>query len=165
MTLWFIAFAIFAQGAEIKVYSYSDMFLRPNASPWVNICSTERTIGGMVTSKVNEFNIYLVAQNLLFTETPREYIKRVIPRSFSFAIIDSLIDCESGWNPQAKHWNPPTPTRPGSWDVGLWQINDIHGLSVEDRMDVYKSTEYAIKLMTSTTGLSHWVCYTKLYGR
>lgn len=65
---------------------------------------------------------------------------------------ERIIHCESSWRPTATNYN-----RDGSNDAGLWQINSVHGLSVEDRMDVEKSTRFAIKLI-KTQGFNPWVC-------
>lgn len=65
---------------------------------------------------------------------------------------DRIIHCESSWRPTAYNEN-----RNGSNDAGLFQINSIHGLSVEDRMDVEKSTQFAIKLIKAQ-GWIPWVC-------
>lgn len=74
-------------------------------------------------------------------------------------IADKVLSCESGYNPAARHWNLPTATRPGTWDVGPWQINDVHGLSEADRTDLYTSTAYAIKLIKGKGGWGNWTCY------
>lgn len=65
---------------------------------------------------------------------------------------DRIIYCESTWKPTATNYN-----RDGSNDAGLWQINSIHGLSVEERMDIEKSTQFAIKLIKAQ-GWTPWVC-------
>mgnify|MGYP001576213828 CR=1 FL=1 len=65
-----------------------------------------------------------------------------------------VILCESGWNPQAKHYNPN-----GTWDIGLWQINDVHGMTWEQRMDPIMATQAAINLLRSPRSWNHWVCY------
>lgn len=65
---------------------------------------------------------------------------------------ERIIQCESSWRPTATHYN-----KDGSNDAGLWQINSVHGLSVEDRMDVEKSTKFAIKLI-KRNGWRDWVC-------
>lgn len=105
-----------------------------------------------------------VVAPLVVDKTPIQELKvwvlnEVEKAGFSPALADTLITCESGWNPNAKHWNPPTPTRPGTWDVGLWQINDVHGMSVEERLDPYKNTGMAIQLLKSKRSWKHWVCF------
>ena len=84
-------------------------------------------------------------------------LRRVEKVGFNADVIDDIITCESGWRHEATHLN-----KNGTKDIGLWQINDIHGLSVEDRMDIYKSTEFAIKLLNSKRGFNHWVCFRQL---
>lgn len=74
----------------------------------------------------------------------------------------AVIDCESGWNNTAKNWNPPYTDKkgkyhPGTWDYGLWQINDVHHLTKEQRFDPVQATDYAIKLIKQE-GFHPWVC-------
>lgn len=89
----------------------------------------------------------------------REWVlNKVSEAGFDTVLADKIVNCESGWNVGARHWNPPTPTRPGSWDIGLFQINDVHGMSIEDRLDPYKNTEMAIELLKSKRSWNHWVC-------
>ena len=65
---------------------------------------------------------------------------------------DRIIACESTWNPQATNLN-----RNGSNDMGLWQINSVHGLSDDVRLDPIKSTEFAVELIKKK-GFAPWVC-------
>lgn len=68
-------------------------------------------------------------------------------------VINQIIMCESGYNQYAKHLN-----KNGTWDIGIWQINDVHHISIEDREDLVKSTDYAL-LLIRTAGLKSWMCY------
>ena len=93
-----------------------------------------------------------------------EYLKTVVKskleaNGLSWAVAERVLNCESGWNEKAVGDNLN-----GTKDVGLWQINDIHGLTDEERKDPHVSTSYAIKLIKSDIGFKHWACYTKLYG-
>jgi len=95
---------------------------------------------------------------LRVTEEEKEWVlNRIEEEGFDRERMNRIIMCESGWKPTAKHLNDN-----GTWDYGLFQINDVHGLSVEDRMDIYKSTEFAIKLLNSKRGFNHWVCFRQL---
>lgn len=62
-----------------------------------------------------------------------------------------IIKAESGWHPQARHWNPN-----GTWDIGLMQVNDVHGASILDRLDPYKNIDMGLSLYASR-GLQPWV--------
>ncbi len=75
---------------------------------------------------------------------------REIAKQKNFEDADLLVDiamCESSLNPQA--------TNDHSSATGLFQILDIHGLTVEERMDVAVSTEWTIDKIESG-GLSAW---------
>lgn len=48
---------------------------------------------------------------------------------------------ESGLNPNAYGWNTNNTA-----DVGLFQINDVHKMSVEDRQNPYKNIDKALKI-------------------
>ena len=65
---------------------------------------------------------------------------------------DRIIACESSWRPTAVNQN-----RNGSNDKGLWQLNSIHRIPDEVRLDPIKSTEEAIKLIKAQ-GFTPWVC-------
>lgn len=90
----------------------------------------------------------------------REQIRQTVlamvaEAGFDVVIADRIIRCESGYNPMARN----DKNLNGSNDVGLWQINSIHGLSNEARMDPVRSTQFAITLMQSKRGYGHWVCF------
>lgn len=100
----------------------------------------------------------LPRQSVLGAE--REQIKQTVlamvaEAGFDVVIADRIIRCESGYNPMARNDRNAN----GSNDVGLWQINSIHGLTDEERMDPIRSTQFAITLMQSKRGYKHWVCY------
>ena len=81
-------------------------------------------------------------------------LRMVEMAGFDPVVADKIITCESNYKPEAIHIN-----KNDTKDVGIWQINDVHGLSVEERMDPYLSTVYAIRLMESSRSWEHWVCY------
>jgi len=64
-----------------------------------------------------------------------------------------IVSCESSWNPEARHTNGNSST-----DLGLWQINSIHGHADDVRLNPYQSTEIAID-MYKVSGFAPWVCY------
>ncbi len=92
----------------------------------------------------------------------REQIRQTVlamvaEAGFDVVIADRIIRCESNYNPSARN----TKNANGSNDVGLWQLNSIHGLPDEVRLDPVRSTEFALSLMRSKRGYNHWVCYSK----
>lgn len=70
-----------------------------------------------------------------------------------------LAKCESGMNHQALNKNTN-----GTFDVGLLQINDVHGkrISRADRMDMEKNIRFAYKLFQEQHGFTAWSCYAKV---
>ena len=86
--------------------------------------------------------------------TPEEQIRR-IAKEQSFKWTDYLIrlaKCESTLNPRAINVNSN-----GSRDLGIFQINDIHGLSDEFRYNIEKSTLWTIDKINSGQQRI-WVC-------
>ncbi len=69
---------------------------------------------------------------------------------------ERIIFCESSWNPYAINQN-----RNGSNDLGIWQLNSIHKIPDEVRVDPIASTEVAIK-MIKKLGFQPWVCSRKV---
>ena len=90
------------------------------------------------------------------SESTQEMVLRMVEEAgFDPVIANKVIDCESGWNPDARGDSG------NSW--GLWQIHQpAHNLGSAS-FDPYLSTVYAIKLMQSERGLNHWSCYQKLF--
>lgn len=96
------------------------------------------------------------------TDVPREHTGKVVWATVVMDMVreagvdtakaSKIIECESTWNPNAVNLN-----RNGSNDMGLWQINSIHGLSDEVRKDPIKSTEFAIYLINKN-GFKPWTC-------
>lgn len=118
-------------------YSYHEITIGPRSmsqAPWVVAVSRVES-GDMRVSEVRETVLAMLSDE-----------------GISSITADRIITCESTWNPRAYNVN-----KNGSNDAGLWQINSVHGLSVEDRMDVEKSTRFAIKLI-KTQGFKPWVC-------
>ena len=68
------------------------------------------------------------------------------------------VDCESGFDPNAKNVN-----KNGTIDIGIFQINSVHGISEELRYDPYFSTEWALEKWK--TDPSIWVCYDKIFAK
>jgi hypothetical protein len=63
-----------------------------------------------------------------------------------------LIQCESRFDRYAINFN-----RNGTKDIGLFQINDINGVSDECRFNVNCSMNWAFKEIKKN-GYKHWVC-------
>lgn len=62
----------------------------------------------------------------------------------------NIAECESHFKNDAIHHNNNQ-----SIDIGIFQLNDIHGLSAEDRLDSEKNIDYAIKLI-KRNGTKDW---------
>lgn len=66
----------------------------------------------------------------------------------------AIIKCESNYNQYAIGVNANSTK-----DLGVWQINDIHGLSNADRFDIVKSTQVAYKLYQQRGNtFQAWTC-------
>ena len=63
--------------------------------------------------------------------------------------VEKLIECESRWDDKAVS---------STGDKGLWQINQIHKLNDECRLDYKCSTEWSIKKIIRDNGFGAWVC-------
>lgn len=65
-----------------------------------------------------------------------------------------IVECESHFDRFAINKNTNE-----TYDLGIWQINDIHNISKEDRFDISKSTEHAYKIYQNRgNNFSAWVC-------
>lgn len=67
-----------------------------------------------------------------------------------------IIQCESGWNPDALNVNTN-----GTADLGLWQINHpLHSktISRQQSLDYQIATDWAINKRTNDGNWSAWVC-------
>jgi hypothetical protein len=69
--------------------------------------------------------------------------------------IKMLEECENKTlNPEAINWN-----RNGTWDFGLWQVNQIHGYSKEQLKDFRFNTKVAYKIFKNAGySFSPWTC-------
>lgn len=63
--------------------------------------------------------------------------------------VERLIDCESKWNPSEES---------NKVDHGLWQINDVHGVSREKMLDPIWSTHWAMQMYKEDGDFSAWTC-------
>ena len=64
--------------------------------------------------------------------------------------------CESKYKEEAENYN-----KNNTWDFGVFQINDVHGLSEDDRKIARINIDYAKKLYMRQ-GWRPWVCARKL---
>ncbi len=127
--------------------------MQPEAEQSIKPPSTRRVSSGQTAS----------GKSTLTQEARTQVLQMVAEAGFDPQVAIKIITCESGWNPTNEHWNPPTATRPGSWDRGLWQINmTAHPeVTLACANDPICSTKFAIVLMQSKRGLNHWTCYSK----
>lgn len=91
-------------------------------------------------------------------ETPQSAISDLIAINSVFyhvpqSKLDSVIKCESGYNPKAHNPNPPLEN---SW--GLVQINLLahHDISVKQATDPSFAIDYLAKNLAMNT--DHWTC-------
>jgi len=90
-----------------------------------------------------------VGNTAVKTETPLETIVRVCKEE-GFNDPELLINiakCESGMNPKAKNKN--------SSARGLFQVLDLHGLTIEERENPETATRWAVKKIQAG-GISAW---------
>lgn len=69
--------------------------------------------------------------------------------------IKMLRECENGeLRADAVNWNGD-----GTWDYGLWQINEIHGYTQEQLADYQFNTDVAHKIFKSrNNSFYYWTC-------
>lgn len=81
-----------------------------------------------------------------------DYIVEVFGDDSADAI--TLINkCENhAFNPHAENWNSN-----GTWDAGVFQVNEIHGYSMEEMKDWKLNIEVAKKIFDAS-GWSAWSC-------
>ena len=61
--------------------------------------------------------------------------------------------CENhAFNPKATNWN-----RNGTWDTGIFQINQVHGYTMEEMQD-WKLNINAAKKIFDNRGWTAWSC-------
>ncbi len=88
-------------------------------------------------------------------EAYKHYIIKVFGEEEGQKAIKIISECENGrWNPRATNWN-----RNGTWDTGLFQINQVHGRSLEDMQDPIKNIDQAYKVYKNAGNSFHpWSC-------
>jgi len=89
------------------------------------------------------------------TPTDKEEIIAEIVRVFGEEAPNAfnVLYCENrGLNPEAVNWNSN-----GSWDAGIFQVNQIHGYTM-DQMKDYKQNIRAAKKIFDGRGWTAWAC-------
>jgi len=89
------------------------------------------------------------------TPTDKEAIIAEIVRVFGEEAPNAfnVLYCENrGLNPEAMNWNSN-----GTWDAGIFQVNEIHGHSLEDMKDYKKNIKVAKKIFDNR-GWTAWAC-------
>jgi len=91
---------------------------------------------------------------------PKEYLEcQVYQGKISWedhAKLSKIIKCESGWNPEVLNKN-----KNGTFDSGLFQVNDVHKQKRYEMLDFKKNIDFGIKLYKKQ-GVTPWVCAGKL---
>lgn len=68
-----------------------------------------------------------------------------------------VVKCESGYNPQARNYNPPIED-----SRGIVQINLLaHSITVEQAEDIEFSLDFLARNIASGNG-NMWTCYRKI---
>ena len=103
------------------------------------------------------------AQNAPVSDLKGKVYAMLQEEGISTVTANCVIKNESSWIPENTHFNPAYTDKygkyhPPSWDVGLWMINDVHGLTWEERLDPIKATEFAIYLR-KRDGWYPWVAW------
>jgi len=75
----------------------------------------------------------------IIRETPRSYIEKKFGKDARIAL--AIVSAESSWNEEAVNKN-----KNGSIDVGLFQVNSIHGYDIEDLKDPFYNIDIAYKI-------------------
>lgn len=83
-----------------------------------------------------------------------DYIKEVFKEDSEGGLL-MLRTCEnSKLDPEAINWNGN-----GTWDYGLWMINEVHGYTREELSDPYFNTDVAYKIYQSGgDSFYYWTC-------
>lgn len=88
-------------------------------------------------------------------DSEKQQILGYIVEVFGDDSVDAInvVYCENrGLRPDAENWNSN-----GTWDAGIFQVNQIHGQSMEDMKDWKKNIDFAYKLF-KRGGWSQWSC-------
>lgn len=94
--------------------------------------------------------------------TMKEWVlKQVTDAGLNPVEAETIITCESRWNPDAMGINYNRTA-----DLGLWQINSIHkDISNVDKLDYKKATAWAIQKRVKDGHWRAWACSRKLARR
>lgn len=88
-------------------------------------------------------------------DTPESYIREVFGYEQGERAIQMLKNCENKTlNPNAINWNGN-----GTWDYGLFQINQVHGYTQQQLADYKFNTRIAYKLYKNAGyQFTPWTC-------
>jgi hypothetical protein len=90
-------------------------------------------------------------------KTQREEIVSYIFEVFGNDAVEAIViirKCEnSRFDPKATNWN-----RNGTWDTGIFQVNQVHGYSLEQMQDWKQNIDAAKKIFDRAGDWSPWSC-------
>lgn len=97
----------------------------------------------------------------LADETTQEAMRKVIRKVWrsDWEIGVKIAKCESGLRPNAFNGH----NKNGTWDAGLFQVNQIHGISKEDLMNPYANAGYAYAIYNEQ-GVQPWYSSNGCHG-
>jgi len=132
---------IYKLTALIAIIAFSFNMLVPQ----VAIATSRENIVENITCSINQ-NVQTEPIDEV-AEMKKWVLTRVAEEGLETRIVETIINCESRWDPDAMGVNTNK-----SVDLGLWQINSIHkDISNADKLDYKKATEWAIKKRKTDT--------------
>jgi len=131
--------------------------LLPVLFTWLAVfCSLKGT--KIINSNIQayEYKPPIIIEKIDHSKTEKEQIFNYIVDVFGEDSADAITiinKCENhAFNPNAENWNSN-----GTWDAGIFQINQIHGYSIEQMKD-WKQNIDAAKKIFDNGGWKQWSC-------
>jgi len=134
--IWFIAFIVTLGVILLKVL-YGGI-ISPCPDSGCEFSTKETVYAKDQSGELEEVLDYIVEK--FEPEFGRDMTVRVIACAIS----------ESGLRPKAVNVN-----KNGTTDIGIFQINSVHGMSTEDRIDIYKNIDKAFEIF-KRRGFQAW---------
>jgi hypothetical protein len=103
-----------------------------------------------------EYHPPVIIEKVDHSLTEKEQILNYIVEVFGEDAADAITiinKCENhAFDPKATNWNSN-----GTWDAGIFQVNEIHGYTIEQMKD-WKQNIDAAKIIFDGRGWEAWAC-------
>ena len=118
-------------------------------------------ISAAQAAEIPSEQVLIASESPMNTNEVKQYIQEVFGPALAPVAL-CIAKNESGYRSTAKHLNPAYIDKlgifhPATWDVGVFQINDVEPISTTDRLNPVKNIQFAYNYLYKNRAWQPWL--------